>query len=281
MKQVHVLDPTGELSFGTSALPLPPRAVKPVRPRRVLKALGWLIFAATLATTFALAGMVLNELVLRWFGHSATASVSSIRERHSRLGDYEHVARYTYTSPGRAAREDESVISWGEYRWLKMPIVLSGRESDDIVFVREERPEMAVRAYAIGPLVYSRAVKHAWAKVILLIPGLLLATAALLSFSMYVAGVMRPRRHRRLYTHGVVVPGTVTGKPIYSSRYGCAYCVKYEFVPAGATAPRSGLNVVPKKDYDAAVAGQHVAVLHHPQKPKHSTAYEYGGFRWA
>lgn len=71
------------------------------------------VFAATLATTLVLAGMVLNELALRWFGHPVTARVSSIREQDSPLqGGYEHVARYTYASPGRPAREDELLISW-------------------------------------------------------------------------------------------------------------------------------------------------------------------------
>jgi hypothetical protein len=265
-------------------LPPPPRAARPTRPRPLLKAIARLILAAAVAATLFAAAALFNEAALKWLGHDATATVRSLHEHRNAFNTLDRVAHYTYTSPGRPARDDHSRVNWADFTRISMPFIKAGHRPDDMAFPPDARPPLAVRAYALGPLAYSRAAEHQWGMLVWLLPAIILPEAVFVSTVLYVVTVVRPRRQRRLYTDGLAVPGTITHKSTQSGKGGnvryTVYSLHYAFTPAGATTPVTGhVNVPTAAEHDAVAVGRPVTVLHHPTKPSRNTLYEYGGYR--
>jgi hypothetical protein len=90
---------------------------------------------------------------------------------------------------------------------------------------------------------------------------------------------IKPLRVRRLYQHGGVAPGTLTGKRVQKGR-GSTYFVSYTFRDPLTGAPIEREILV----WDAVAwtngwTGQPVTVLYAAGNPKRSTVYEYGGYQ--
>jgi hypothetical protein len=263
-----------------TSVPPPPRRIRAVRPRPVLRWAGWAFVAAVFGVTVLLALAVVHELAFSLVAREVTAEVASLRERPNRRGTYDRVACYTYALPGQPPRADRSLVSWDEFRRLSEPFILSGRSTDDMTFGPDARVSLAVRAYALGPIRYSRAVGHAWSGLFLIVPALFLGAFGLLSLALYRAAVVLPKRRRRLYTHGAAAPGTVAGGEQHHSVHGSSYAVLYDFTPAGAPQPIRGGTLIRAKEFNQIAPGQTVTVLYDPDKPSRNTAYEYGGYQW-
>ncbi len=243
-------------------------------------ALLWLLFAGSVGATLFSVGAATNELALRWLGDDVTAAVSSIYERPDSVGGYNRIARYTYTLPGDSPRGGTSEMAWSEWHRLTMPLVTAAGRPEQVTFPSHAPAELVVRAYAIGPLAYSRAVEHDLGKLYLAVSALSVATFGFLAFAVYLTVRIRPRRRLRIVTHGVAVAGTVLSRRASHSKHGSQYYVRYTFVPAGAANSIITTTWVPSEvEHDAAIPGTAVTVLHDADKPKRSTIYEYSGFR--
>lgn len=260
-------------------LPPPPRRIARIKSRFISRALARIVCFTVFALTLALTAALINELLLKWAGHDVMASVSSIHERHAFTGGYEHVAYYTYVGPGDARHADHTRVSWDVWHRLTRPRVTFEGLPDDIHFPPDAPASLAVRAYELGPMRYSRAVEHAWGWALLVVPAVLAPAGLLLSFTLYLAAFVRPRRHRRLYTHGTPITGRITHKNRMRSRYGYLHGVRYTYTPRPAAPPIAGGMLVCEKDFEAAAPDQPVTILFDPVKPERSTIYEYGGFR--
>ena len=265
-----------------TTLPPPPRPIRPTHPHPILKAIGYLIFAGVVAITLVLAGWLLHEVALKVLGSDKGATVASVYERRGPIGELVYVARYSYVRPDGGVRTDESAVSFSARRRLIMPNILAGVApgTEDVTLLPGAPATIRVRAYAVGGFEFSRALENEWARVYRVGALVLVPAFALLSVALYRVIVILPRRRRRLYTHGAAVPGTVTGKHAYRSRYGYSYSVQYAFTPAGASAPIGGsVMVAGVKEHDAAAPGQVITVLHDLDRSDRNTAYEHGGYR--
>lgn len=262
--------------------PPPPREVEALYPHVILKAILWIVFAAAIPATIFSIGVALDGLFLQIFGRDVTARVISAEEQPDAiLGGYSRTATYAYTLPGGQERTDDSRITWGEWHRLSMPHVTPEGRPERITFTADAPAEMAVRAYALGPLVNSRAQENDMGRLYLLIGVLFAVVLAFLLFALWLTLVTRPRRYKRLYTHGVAVPGQVTDRRSrFRRRIGMQYHVDYAFTAEGSDQRIATRREVPTvKEYDAAVPGTLVTVLHEPGNPRYSVVYEYGGYR--
>lgn len=255
--------------------------VVPTHPAPILKALARLFLVAVILGTLFLSVALVHEVAFRWLGHEVAASAISIHERPGKAGGpYTHHARYRYGCAGGVERTDDSRISWTAFRRLSTPYITETGRPDDITIPPTAPVTLNVLAYAIGSLAYSRAVEHEWAFAFMLIPAIFAPTGALLSFTLYLAIILRPRQHKRLYTHGAAVAGVVTRKDTRTTKYGTIYWVHYSFTPASGAGTLAAIATVPgQEEYDAAIVGQTVTILHEPENPKRSTIYQYCGFR--
>lgn len=262
-------------------LPPPPREVEALYPHVILKAILWIVFVAAIPATIFFVGVGLDGLLLQAFGRDVTARVISAEEHSDAVfGGHSRTATYAYTLPGGQERTGGSRIAWREWHRLSMPHVTPAGRPERIVFTADAPAEMTVRAYALGPLVNSRAQEDEWGRLYLPIGSLGAVVFASLVFALWLTLVTRPRRYKRLYTHGVAVPGQVTDRHSrHWHKIGMKYHVDYAF------ADGSGQRVVTRREapsvteYDAAVPGTLVTVLHEPGNPRYSVVYEYGGYR--
>lgn len=259
-------------------LPPPPRQIRPTYPKPLLRFIGrLLVFAVFLVALFFTVALA-AELALRFLGHEVIARVASI---HEKAGDktYIRTARYSYILPGGPLRSDVSRISYDAFRRLREPFLDAGKVADDMIFPDTHPGQLAVRVYSLGPLVYSRPVEHEWGGVLLLIPALFAPVTGFLFFALYLAIIIRPRRYRRIFSHGIAVPGTIIDRyedPATDSFY---YAVKFAYIPEGETEPRVGEQALAgPKVFETATIKQEVTVLYDPDNPKKSALYEYGGF---
>ena len=115
----------------------------------------------------------------------------------------------------------------------------------------------------------------------LVVSGVLLPAGMLLSFTLYLAAIVRPRQQRELYVSGTAVEGITTDKNRMTTKGGYVYILRYTFTPAkqGMT-PYSTSMMLAREEFEAAQPGQAVTILYDPMKPKRSTIYEYGGYRF-
>lgn len=269
---------TQGITFPVINLPPPPRGIRPTHSKPGLRFIGRLlvfaVFLVTLFFTLALAA----ELALRYLGSEVTAAVSSI---HEKPGDknYIRTARYTYTLPASPPRSDESRISYDAFRKLREPFLNADQVADDMVFPKTQQGQFVIRVFSLGSFVYSRPVEHEWAGALLLIPALFAPVTGFLLFALYLAIIIRPHRYRRIFSHGIAVPGVIIDRyedPATDSFY---YAVKFAYTPEGETEPRVGEQPLPgPKEFKAATIDQQVTVLYDPENPKQSALYEYGGF---
>jgi hypothetical protein len=260
-------------------LPPPPRLIRPRYPAPILKAILFLFMYAVWAATIILFLWLIHEGLLRKPGKKLRATLLSFHERKTTSGSYYHVAKYRYTYPGQPERDDESKISYSEFHRLRDPFITLGQLGPDWTIPPDKPAHFEILAYHIGPLVFSRAVEHEWRHVLWLIPSLFGPLGLLLSYALYLAAVVRPRRDRHIYSHGATAPGVVTGKTTRSNRYGTMYFIYFEFTPAGAATTQRGVAFTPKqKLFDQAQIQEGVTVLYDPDKPKRSFIYEYGPY---
>jgi len=259
-------------------LPPPPRRIRPTYPKPILRFIGRLLVLSVFLVTLFFTVALVAELALRFLGHEVSAAVSSIHERAGKK-NYVRTARYTYAVPGGALRSDESRISYDAFRTLREPFLDAGKVADDMIFPESQPGQLAVRVYSLGPLVYSRPVEHEWGGVLLLIPALFAPATGFLFFALYLAIIIRPRRYRRIFSHGIAVPGRIFDRYEDPSTDGCYYAVKFAYIPEGEAEPRVGEQPLPgPKEFKAAEIDQEVTVLYDPDNPKKSALYEYGGF---
>lgn len=262
-------------------VPPPPRAILPTHPAPIGKAIARLFLLAVFAATAFLCFALVHELLFKVIGQPINASVSSIREERASSGSRRHTAHYTYTLPGQQQRNDTSRINWTAYRRMSMTAILAGQPDEHVTFAPDKAPTLAIRAYAIGPLHYSRANEHEWGFIFMLIPAIFAPLGLLLSFTLYLAIILRPRWRRDLYTHGKAIPGTITRKYITTSKYGYIHQVQFTFTPEGTSTAMYNSHIVGPREYEGILEGAPVTVLYDPIKPKRNTVYEYGGYRWA
>lgn len=263
-------------------LPSPPREVETLYPHVILKAIIWIVFVAAIPAMIFSVGIALDGLFLRAFGRDVTARVISAEEQPDAIfGGYSRTVAYAYTLADGRERTSDSRITWREWHRLSMPHVTPAGRPERIVFTADAPAEMTVRVYTLGPLISSRAQEDEWGRLYLPIGTLFAAVFCFLLFALWLALVTRPRRYKRLYTHGVAVPGQVTDRRSrYWHKIGMKYYVDYAFTAGG-----SGQRVIAKREvpsvteYDAAVPGTLVTVLHEPDNPRYSVVYEYGGYR--
>lgn len=263
-------------------VPTPPRAILPTHPAPIGKAIARLFLLAVIAATLVLCIGLLHELLFKAIGRDTSATVSSTREMRTSTGAYKHLADVTYTLPNHAPRSHTLRINWTAHRRMSMPAILANQPDDDVTFTPDKAPTLPIRAYAIGPFAYARAIEHEWGFLFMLIPAIFAPLGLLLSFALYLAIILRPRWRRALYTSGTAVTGTIARKYITTSRYGYIHQVQYTFTPHGASTPIYNSQIVAgPKEYEAAVEGASVSVLYDPLKPRRNVIYEYGGYRWA
>lgn len=263
-----------------TALPSIPRTVVATHPAPVLKVLARLVLLAFVAATLVMIFALVHELMFRLVGQNVPAKVVSIHERQGTDGGaYTHHVLYRYVLPGHRERTDRSRISWGENRRLtERFITVEGRPAD-ITVPADMDLTTPVRAYAIGPLSYSRAERHEWGFAFLLIPALFAPTGALMSVALYLAVIVRPRRHKWLYTDGANVRGAITRKFTRTTRYGVTYYVQYQFVATGGQTVAASTMLPSVREFDQISEGQSCTVLYNSAHLSRSTIYEYGGYR--
>ncbi|HYE17579.1 MAG TPA: DUF3592 domain-containing protein [Tepidisphaeraceae bacterium] len=279
-------------------VPPPPRAIRPTHPiPKVIKVIGGVFFAAVCLAEVVLIVALVHEGVLRGLGYETRARLISLHERQSPDGSYTYPARYTIERPGHPARTDESALSFSAFHRLSKPFITVGGRPTDIVFpttaptaeevrtageLGAKAPQtLAVRGYDFGPISFNRPVEHESADLLVFVPLIFVPVGGLLCWALYLAGVVRPRRRRWLYTDGAAVPGTVTGGWTRRIKSSTMYHIGYQFTPAGESAPRAASHTVAgEAEYEQALSGKPVTVLYDPARPKRNVMYEYGGYAW-
>jgi len=231
-------------------------------------------FLTALGFTLALIG----ELALRVLGEEVTASVTSIHEKPDGKV-YSRSAHYTYTVPGQPQRSDQSRISYDAFRKLREPFLEAGAVSDDMTFPAGAPGKLAVRAFAFGPVVFSRAVEHEYATMVLVISAIFAPVSAFFFYALYLAIVIRPRRYRRIFSNGIAVPGTIVAKYQDEASDSYYFAIKFSFTPVDGSGPLVVEAAIPgQKEYKEIQEGDEVTVLYDPDHPRRASTYEYGGF---
>jgi hypothetical protein len=259
-------------------LPPPPRRIRPTHSKRGLRFIGRLlvlaVFLVTLAFTLALA----SELALRFLGNPTIADVASIHERPNG-SSYAHWARYTYTASGQPPHTDESRINYDAFRKLREPFLDAGTVSNEMIYPPKAPGKLAVYSYAFGPLIYSRAIEHEWGPTVLVISAIFAPACAFLLYALYLAIIIRPRRYRRIFSHGIEVPGTIVDTYEDQATDSYYYAIRFAYTPLGEDKPRICESPLPgPKEFKTATIGQQVTALYDPKNPRKAATYEYGGF---
>ena len=224
--------------------------------------------------------VLVNELILRTVGHEVEGDRGSVARAPEPLGHVRSRGRLHIHTAGRHDTNGSFPHRLGSQRRMS-------RRSSRPRGVRMtwcspmgKSRSFVSRGYALGPIAYSRAVEHPWAAMMVLIPALFVATFGFLTVVMHRAIVVRPRRHRRLYTHGTAVAGVVTDRRFARTKYGTFYYINYSFTAADGSSPRSARDErAEHQGLRRRSAGAGRAVLHDPADPTRSTIYDYGGFR--
>lgn len=265
-----------------TTLPPPPRRVRLLPGPALVRGFAWTCYWATVLATLAGLLAVANELLLRAIGRDVTVAVTSLHERPDGDGGYRRVARYTFApGPGHAPRSDSARIDHRVFRELQKPFMI-GTIPDDVTFPPDKPGALTVRAYAMGPISYGRPVDHEFHWFFVWIPVAFLPICLLLTFILHRGVVVGGRERRRLFTHGVAVPGTVTERRLLSSGETDTWVADYTYAPAGADEPIvTAMALYGTRAYEAAVPGRAVTVMYDPGEPGHSTIYECGGYRAA
>ena len=153
---------------------------------------------------------------------------------------------------------------------------------DDISFPPDKPGALAVRVYTLGPIDYGRPVEHQHHDLFLIIPAAFFPVFGLLTFVFHRGVVVRGRERRRLFVHGVAVPGTILGQREDHSGDTSALLADYTFIPAGAAQRvEAAFWLRSTAAADHATPGQAVTVLYDLADPADCTIYEYGEFRAA
>lgn len=264
--------------------PPPPRRVRLKFPAVLRRGFAWACHWATVLATLAVALALANELLLRTIGHDVKAAVTSLHERPDGNGAFNHVVRYTFTpGPGHAPRAGSGRIDGGLFRELQLPFRRAGMAvPDDFTLPPDRLAVIPVRAYALGPIVYHRPPSHPFDHWFWIMPTAFLPVGLLLTFVLHRGVVVAGRKRRRLFTHGVGVPGTITDRRLISGTETDSWVADYAYTPAGGTAPTTSTMMLHGTAmYEGAVPGREVTVLYDPAGPETSTVYELGIYRIA
>jgi hypothetical protein len=261
-------------------VPPPPRRIYRALNLTILKGLGWLFFIAITLATLVLVLMLANELALKYLGQDVTASVTSIHEHPNSGGTYDRIAKYTYApAAGLPPRADSAPLNWGAFSELAKPFYSAAGTPKDMIYPPDRPGQLAVRTYTLGPITFGRPVEREHGFLFMLVPAIFVPLGLIFVIVLYYKVVVVSRRYRRLYTHGVAVPGTITDRQMHGDSDGVDWAVAYAFTPAGSDQPIGGSILVRSGDYEAAVPGQEVTVLYDPTNPRKNTVCEYGGYR--
>lgn len=262
-----------------TTLPPPPRRVR--RKVTVGWIVGWVSYLACWLGALGLGLALANELAYRFLGHDVTAAVTSLHEHPDGDGGFARVARYTYTpGPGRAPRADHARLDGRVFRELQLS--LGKGMPDDISFPPDKPGALAVRAYTLGPIAYGRPVEHQFHDFFIIVPAGFFPIFALLTFVIHRGLIVRGRERRRIFVHGVAVPGTIVGQREDHSGDQSVVLADYTYTPANAAEPISAAHWIRTRFASGhATPGQTVTVLYDPADPTDCTIYEYGEFRVA
>jgi hypothetical protein len=261
-------------------VPPPPRRIYRPLNLTILKGLGWLFFIVIIAATLVLILMLANEMALKFAGQDVTASVTSLHEHPNGGGTYDRIAKYTYTPvPGQPPRADSAPLNWGAFSELSKPFFTAEGRPTDMTFPPDRPGKLVLRAYALGPIAFARPVERENGFLFLLVPAIFVPLGLIFVLVLYYKVVVVSRRYRRLYTHGVAVPGVITDRRQHGDSDGVDWAIAYAFTPAGADGPIGGSMLVRSGDYARAVPGSEVTVLYDPTNPQKNTVCEYGGYR--
>ena len=246
-----------------------------------LKTLLWLFITVVVVLTASVTLLLIHEAAFRLLAPVVEGRALSLFDGKDASGVYIRRVVYEYTLPGHAPRQDSSRMRWAPFKQLCMPLIMAGQRGEWMTFAESQRPAVKVRAYEIGGHAFSRSIEHDWEALLLYVPMIFAPIGWLLCLTLYFGAVVRPRRQRWLYTDGEAMDGVISGGREHRTRHGAVYVLQYQFVPRGQTETRTGtVMATGKAEFDHALNHPQVLVLYDPQRPKRSTIYEYGGYRW-